>query len=472
MANRGVPAGIAAGHSATLRAGAQILAAGGNAIDAAVAATLAACAAETVACGLGGGGFATVFSADTGEVTSLDFFCAVPGSEGGIAGPMVGVDIRFGDMPMPYSVGGASVAVPGIPAGCRELSRRFGRLAWSTVVEPAYELARDGVALTEGLVGPLNSVATALLRSEGASAFAPTGRLVRGGERVFHAGLAEAFARMADDEPFYTGRIAKLMVSAVQDDGGALDVTDLSRYRVISTPVSTALIAGRSVAGRGDLNNTVRSLRGLPPGLGRGAARAIALAQTLQRYAHQPKPAHEGLGETTNVSVVDEDGNACVVTHTLGLGSGVYLPGMGVHLNSMLGEGELMTPQLRPGDRVGSMMCPLVVVGRDGRVELAVGAAGASRIRSALLTTVIGVLDDGLDVAPAIDAPRLHVADDTVHLEPGYDDSSAVALEEAGFPVNRWATSNHYFGAVSAVGMSGAAGDPRRHGVAETIGLS
>ncbi|MBB5871388.1 gamma-glutamyltranspeptidase/glutathione hydrolase [Allocatelliglobosispora scoriae] len=469
MNRRPVPAGIAGGHSATVEAGAQILSAGGNAVDAAVAATLAACAAETVACGLGGGGFATVFSARTGEVTVLDFFCAVPGIEGGTPGPMVPVDVRFGDVPISYAVGGASVAVPGIPAGCRELSRRFGRLPWSTLVEPAYALAREGVPLTEGLLGPLESIATAMLRSEGASAYAPTGRLLRTGECIFHAGLAETFARMAADEPFYSGRIADEMVASVRADGGVLDHSDLAAYRVITTPVGVARLAGRTIAGRDDLNNTLRTFRGLAAGLGRGAVRAVELAEILQRYAHQPKPPREGLGETTNVSVVDAEGNACVVTHTLGLGSGVWVPGMGLHLNSMLGEGELMTPQLRPGDRVGSMMCPLVVIGADERIELAVGSAGASRIRSALVSTVLGVVDEDLDLTDAIDAPRLHVADDVVHLELGYPDESADVLVERGFAVNRWSTSNHYFGAVSAVGTSGAAADPRRHGVSQTL---
>ena len=106
-------------------------------------------------------------------------------------------------------------------------------------------------------------------------------------------------------------------------------------------------------------------------------------------------------GETTNICVVDPAGNACVVTTTLGVGAGVWLPGLGVHLNSMLGEGELLSAESGPGQRMSSMMCPLVVT-EGNTLALAAGAAGASRIRTALLHTLVGVLLDELDATTAI----------------------------------------------------------------------
>src|SRR5919112_3298756 len=143
---RGVSAGVAAAHPATAEVGVQILRAGGTAADAAVAAVLTTCVAETIYTGLGGGGFATYFEAATGEVTCLDFFAAVPGTDGDRQpGPMVGVDVFFGGMPQVYSIGGASVAVPGVPAGCGEVHRRWGQLPWAEVVAPAAALARAGV---------------------------------------------------------------------------------------------------------------------------------------------------------------------------------------------------------------------------------------------------------------------------------------------------------------------------------------
>jgi gamma-glutamyltranspeptidase/glutathione hydrolase len=156
---------------------------------------------------------------------------------------------------------------------------------------------------------------------------------------------------------------------------------------------------------------------------------------------------------------------------TLGLGSGVWLPGLGVHLNSMLGEGELITPDLAPGGRMSSMMCPLVVVDDEGGLQVAAGSAGASRIRTALVQTLVNVLVKGEDMQAAINAPRFHVVEDpaggapVAHVEPGYPADEVEALADAGYQVHTWERLDHYFGGASAVGHAGAAGDPRRGGV-------
>jgi gamma-glutamyltranspeptidase/glutathione hydrolase len=164
------------------------------------------------------------------------------------------------------------------------------------------------------------------------------------------------------------------------------------------------------------------------------------------------------------VSVVDADGNACVITTTLGLGAAVWLPGLGVNMNSMLGEGELITQDLAPGKRMSSNMCPLVVIDSSGRLVVAAGSAGASRIRTALVDTLLGLLIDGMDMPTAIARPRFHVVDDTVHAEPGVPEADLAELAAAGFKINQWPELSHYFGGVTGVGAGGAAGDPRRGG--------
>jgi gamma-glutamyltranspeptidase/glutathione hydrolase len=169
--------------------------------------------------------------------------------------------------------------------------------------------------------------------------------------------------------------------------------------------------------------------------------------------------------------VVDPEGNACVVTTTLGIGAGVWLPDLGVLLNSMLGEGELITGEVAPGKRMSSNMCPLVVLDAGGELSLAAGSAGGSRIRTALIQTLVNVLVNGDDPATAIDRPRFHPVDDgaggppVVHVEPGYSPQHLAALASAGFSVNEWERRSPYFGGVSAVGRSRAAGDPRRGGL-------
>jgi len=458
-----VAPGVAASHPATAEAGLAILQAGGTAADAAVAAVLVCCVAETIYTGLGGGGFATYFDAATGEVTCLDFFVSVPGTDGDAqSGPMIAVDVFFGGVPQVYSIGGASVAVPGVPAGLGEVHRRWGRLPWAEVVAQAAALAKSGVALPAAHARTLVSCAPALAHGEGAACYAPNSRLLQGGDLLFHPGLATAMDGLASEGPsvFYTGAFANVLVDAVRAGGGALGPADLSSYRVLETPIDHASLAGYRVRARHDLNRTVDTIASLPPSLPDLApsARAVAVAATLRDRGQQKK------GDTTNVSVVDADGNACVITTTLGLGAAVWLPGLGVNMNSMLGEGELITDDLAPGRRMSSNMCPLVVIDKSGRLAVAAGSAGASRIRTALVDTLLGLLIDGLDMPAAIARPRFHVVDDTVHAEPGVPAESLEALAEAGWQINQWTELDHYFGGVTGVGLGGAAGDPRRGG--------
>jgi gamma-glutamyltranspeptidase/glutathione hydrolase len=461
-------AGVAASPPATAEVGLQILRAGGTAADAAVAAVLTCCVAETIYTGLGGGGFATYFDAATGEVTCLDFFVSVPGTDGDRQpGPMIAVDVFFGGVPQVYSIGGASVAVPGVPAGVGEVHRRWGRLPWASVVAPAAALAATGVVLPAAQARTLISCAPALAYGEGAAAYTPNGKLLEGGDLLFHPGLATAMDGLASEGPsvFYTGAFASVLVDAVRAAGGSLGPMDLAAYRVQETPVDHAVLAGHRVRARHDLNRVVDTIAALPDSLTElsRAGRAVARAAARRDRGQQKK------GDTTNVSVVDQQGNACVITTTLGLGAAVWLPGLGVNLNSMLGEGELITDDLAPGRRMSSNMCPLVVIDEAGDLTVAAGSAGASRIRSALIDTLLGVLVDDLDVPEAIARPRFHVVDDTVHAEPGYPEDELSALSDAGWEINRWPHPDHYFGGVTAVGTGGAAGDPRRGGVGRLL---
>src|SRR4051812_23923384 len=143
-----VDAAVAAGHPATVDAGIEILADGGSAADAAVAACLASCVAETVMSGFLGGGHAIHFDAASGTAAALDCFVAVPGLG---AGPrdaeLVHLDVPFGAEFVHYAVGPASCGVPGVPAGLDALWRRYGRLPWGRLVEPALRLAQDGVPM-------------------------------------------------------------------------------------------------------------------------------------------------------------------------------------------------------------------------------------------------------------------------------------------------------------------------------------
>ena len=468
-------AGVAAGHPATAEVGLRTLAAGGSAADAAVAAMLACCVCESILTGIGGGGFATYYDAATSTATCLDFFCSVPGLDNDRKpDTMVPIEVSFGDVAMSYLIGGASVAVPGVPAGAGEVHRRWGRLPWHRVVEPAITLAASGVVLPAAQAHTLLSVAPALLPGDGAAIYAPGGRLLQGGDLLHHPGLDMSLAVLAEYGPsaFYTGPVAALTVRAVRAAGGCLGPQDLAAYRVAHVPVAQARVARHTVSARIDLSGTIATIAALPSRLStmRRTRRVVALARALLANGRGK------LGDTTNISVVDRDGNACVITLTLGIGSGVWVPGHGFNLNSMLGEAELITPGLGPGQRMASNMVPLVVVDPHGQLTLAAGSAGASRIRTALIGTLIGVLVDGRSTIDAIAAPRMHPvsgelpdAPAVAHAEPGFPDEELNALAAAGFVINEWDHQSYYFGGVSAVGRAGAAGDPRRGGVGRLL---
>ena len=173
---------------------------------------------------------------------------------------------------------------------------------------------------------------------------------------------------------------------------------------------------------------------------------------------------------TTHISVVDERGNAAALTSSTGSGSGVVVPGTGIHLNNMLGEFDLGPAggSPRPGLRLTSMMAPSLVM-KEGRPRLVVGSAGSLRLRGAILQVVLNVVGHGLGVEEAISAPRVHAENGHVHCEGGCDQAELDRLEALGYDVVRWRRRNLYFGGASAVellpdGSLAAAGDPRRGG--------
>ncbi|HSS67971.1 MAG TPA: gamma-glutamyltransferase [Nocardioidaceae bacterium] len=447
---------VAAGNPVTAQVGADILAAGGSAADAAAAMTLASCVAETLFTGIGGGGFATYYDASTATATCVDFFVAVPGLGGLRSVPPLEIAIDFGGQLVPYAVGASTVAVPGVPAGVAHLHERWGRLPWRDVVRPAIEHAERGVSFAPVHAKVLGTVASAMLINEGVAVYGDrSGGLLPAGGRLFHPGLDGALRMLADDGPaaFYTGPIAEAMVSAIGEQGD-LGPADLAAYEVRETRPRSVEFAGAQVLARGDdLDNLLGALAALEV-VADDAETAARMVDVLR--------AHPKRGDTTSIAVADADGNACAVTTSLGLSSGVWLADLGIHLNSMMGEGELVRGTETPGRRMGSMMSPLIAVDDDGPVLVA-GAAGGSRIRSALLQVLVNVLHRGMSAVDAIQAPRLNPVPDKVHVEPGMSSEVLARLDAAG-DVARWPALDSYFGGVAAIAVDGPGADPRRGG--------
>jgi gamma-glutamyltranspeptidase/glutathione hydrolase len=500
---------IAAGHPLTAEAGAEVLRGGGNAVDAALGAMLASFACEPLLTGLGAGGYMLVVIPGQ-EPVLLDFFVEAPGrgADPAARAELIPITVSFGDAIQVFNIGAASVGTYGTPAGIHEAAARFGRIPLADLVGPAARLAREGVEVTVEqsyvfeILGDIVSSTP-----ESAALFAPEGGLLKVGEKIRQPELADALEQLGAEgpAPFYSGDIAAAIVEWVSERGGMLTADDLEAYAVIDRRPIHVAYRGREV-----LTNPPPSAGGIligrslvwldgetsPPGI----EQLVAVMERTQRErtpeflaglddpefvrrflsasARAERPAGAGsgggpLGSTTHIAVLDRDGWACSVTCSNGSCSGVIVPGTGVHLNNMLGEQDLNPLGFHrhpPGRRLPSMMAPTAVL-RDGVAELVLGSAGSNRIRSAILQTIVRVIDDRLRAGDAVRAPRVHFEDGVVYAEPGVETG---ALEASGRAIARFHERNLFFGGVQAVerdpdGSFWGGGDPRRGGAAITV---
>ncbi len=468
---------VAAGHPVTAEAGADALRAGGNAVDATLAALCAGFAAEPLLTGLGAGGYMLVCPPD-GEDVLLDFFVEVAGRgrEHGGRAPLVAVDVSFGDASQRFHAGASSVGAYGMPAGICEAHRRYGTLPLPDLVAPAVRAARDGIVVNAQqayLFEILDGIYA--LTAESRATFEIDGRPPRVGDTVRYPELAAALERLATEgeAPFYTGDVASEVCRAVALGGGVLTPRDLASYAVVAREPVRVAYRGREVitnpppsAGGILIAGTLAELDAEP---GPPSLRRMVTALEHAQRRRTPEFLQQ-LGSTTHVSVIDTAGWACSATVSNGEGSGVVVGGL--HLNNMMGEEDLSPLgffQHAPGTRLPSMMSP-TVVRRDGAIEMCLGSAGSNRIRSAVLQVISRVVDDGLEAQAAVDAPRVHWENGVVYCEPGID---AEALEADGREVARFRAQNLFFGGAQCVvrtsnGELTGAGDPRRGGVAVT----
>ncbi|MGI8750155.1 MAG: gamma-glutamyltransferase family protein [Thermoleophilaceae bacterium] len=498
---------VAAGHPLTASAGADVLRAGGNAVDAAVAAVLMSFAAESPLTGPGAGGFMLVTSTQ-GESHLLEFFVGAPGC--GLAdpapSPLVPIEVAFSPEAIQiFNVGPSSCGVYGTAAGLSRALERFGTVALGDLTAPAARAAREGVEVTP-IQEYLLEILGPIFRSteEGTALYEPHGRPACAGERLRMPDLADLLDRVGGEGPgfLHEGDVADAVSDWVLERGGLLTRDDLAAYEVVEREPVRASFRGRQV-----VTNPPPSSGGIliadalellaridRPGDTEALAEVIASTNQardrefllglgdegyVERFLDPAKlDAVAGeigsrLGSTTHVSVMDADGGCATVTCSNGSCSGVVVPGTGVHLNNMLGEEDLNPAGFHnhaPGARVPSMMAPTVVL-RDGVPEIALGSAGSNRIRSAIVQTVAAVVDGGLDAQAAVDSPRLHVEGALVDAEPGVDPKALSALRERGWDLRQWRERNLYFGGVQAVartaeGSVTGGGDPRRGGVA------
>jgi gamma-glutamyltranspeptidase/glutathione hydrolase len=523
----GAGGAVATEHPRAAAAGAAMLRAGGNAVDAALAAAATVCVVHPASCGLGGGGFALVREA-TGRAAALDYREQAPAA----ATP----DRFFTDgRPDPALLrrGGLAVGVPGEVAGLTALHRRFGRLPLARVLAPAIALAREGFTLAETphLHRQIERAAATLAADPGLRAvfLGPDGSVPGPDFRVVQVDLAGTLEAVAAGgaAAFYRGPLAAAVAAAARERGGVLQESDLAAYRPRWRRPLRATFRGRRILtfpppGSGGVVLEILGLLARDDLAALGAETATTLhllaAAMIQAFADRarwygdpafaPVPvaallapprlaalragfstlrvpeAHTALrpdAGTAHVSAVDAEGNAVALTTTINttFGSGILVPGTGIVLNNQMDDFALAPdlPNLfgltaeavnapAPGKRPQSSMSPTIVLG-DGRPELVVGGSGGPTIVSGAVQVLLGVVVFGRDLRAAVDAPRIHHqgVPPALVAEAGVAPAVRAALERVGHRV----VARPTLGAVAAAGLDPAgapvaAGDRRKDG--------
>ena len=513
---------VAAGHKATAEAGAEILRAGGNAVDAAVAAACMSFISEPVLTGAGGGGFMLVSQPNNAPLL-LDGFARMPRAaiEDIEAPDFRAITVDFGDTVRTFHIGRASVATPGLMSMLFAAQNRGGRIPLSEVIAPACHAARHGLALNTlqasfiHLLQPILSAGDACM-----SLHSKEGKLLNEGELFANPELANLLELLCIEgvEEMYLGDVAQSIVTAC-DPGGLLSMQDMTQAQVIERrPLSVAAMNGTLLtnpppSSGGSLIafslQLLEALRGL-----RREDNAILLAECLreaamarttdfdamihshdfaadflhaERIVRHSRDIAERLdakapctsrehsnrhGSTTHISVLDADGMAVSMTASNGEGSSIVVPGTGIHLNNMLGE-EDINPlgfhRLSGGETLSSMMAPSILM-QDKRPSVILGSGGSNRLRGAILQVLFRHKTLGQAIEDAVHAPRLHPESMMLDAEPGaLTAGNEDALRTLGWQIRDWSQSSVYFGGVHAISIGRnnrveAAGDPRRGG--------
>lgn len=476
------PPGSLAGH--------EMLALGGNAVDAAVAALLALTVVEPMMVGIAGGGVSHLRLADGRHVVVDALSCA-----GEAMRPDMFVPVS--DHPDHYmevegranTIGANAVAVPGNLRGWHLMQRRYGRLPWADVVAPAIRFARGGFAVSHYLNGAVAEHAADLAPDpELARLLLPGGAPVAVGSRIVmhdYAGSLELVQREGA-AALHGGALGQALVAHVARRGGVLTLADLTRYEAIEREAILADYRGYRVAGPPPPASSgvhVAQMLNLLEnfdvrGMGFGTPDSLILLAEVMRIAFEDRKAASGdpdfvdvpvarytardyarecLGrlhgtprppvpgghesrDTTHVTVADRDGNIVCATHTINglFGAGFMVPGTGIIPNNYMlnydpRPGKAMS--VAPGKRVPTSMAPMIVL-RDGRPAFALGCPGGVRIFPSVLQAIVNLIDHGMSLQQAVEAPRLWSEGHHIELEPALA-AMAPALAAMGREVRK-----------------------------------
>ncbi len=495
-------------------AAAKVASLGGNAFDAAIAGAFDLMVSNVLMCSIGGGGFATI-KVPGKEPVVFDFFDVMPG---------IGLDkSEFGknmkSVSVPYGIGinvisgYSSIGVPGTSKGLELVAKKFGNLKMKDILEPAIHDARAGVPLN-GTIAYWISLSAEKIHwfTEYSKSLLSTedGQIPHEGYLMKNPDLADTFEIIALEgtDIIYKGEIGRKISDFIRAGGGLVTVEDLENYQVIERKPLVTKYGNYNV-----YTNPPPSVGGLTliqmlkaisylnfkeynPDTAARIGRIIYTAlndryslfrqgnrnfndlynlveddYVLEKYADIiPCP------NTTQISCVDDLGNSCSITMSMGYGSGVAVPGTGICFGNILGELELNPfgfHALDPGMRLVSGMAPTICVDEKNNELLAIGTPGASRIASAIMQTIINMSDLNLPIDAALRMPRIHWEDGKLVVE------SKMEIDKSQIPddweIVKFDGLDMYFGGVQCAilnkGKLTAESDPRRSGKSKVVQL-
>jgi gamma-glutamyltranspeptidase/glutathione hydrolase len=503
---------VASAHPLASNAGLAVLKAGGNAVDAAVASAFALGVVEPNATGIGGEGMVVIYMADSKKTVAIDYRSVAPLSDMS--------KIKFG------AVGHVSVAVPGVVAGLAAALEKYGTMSLAEVLVPAIMYARDGFIVSETLAQTITDNFDPITKNDALlEILAPEGLPLAAGDRMKNPALAETLEKIAfgGADVFYKGEIAEAIVADMASKGGFITMADLAAYKaierepvrgsyrgyeVISAPPPVGgltvieilhILENFGIADQDPLST--RNVHIIAEAMKRGFADNSAfigdpaffkvpvkglldkeyaktraseinpLALSASIKAGEPSNEHPS---TTHLSVVDSDGNMVALTQTLSgfWGAKVAVPGTGIILNNEMQNWSARGPNAyAPGKRMRTTISPTILA-KDGKTFASLGTPGAARIISTMVLLTINLVDYGMGVQEAIEAPRFYARDTekVLSVEKRLPSMTKSDLEKMGYSLKVYEDFDLFFGGAQAIVIDPVTGelrggaDPRRDG--------
>ncbi|TXT49964.1 MAG: gamma-glutamyltranspeptidase [Spirochaetes bacterium] len=508
---------VASAHPLASQIGLGILKAGGNAVDAVVATAFANSVVEPNANGIGGEGYIVIYLKGENKATSIDYRSRASFNK---AAP----DERW------PAAGHRSVAVPGTVAGLALALEKYGTMSLAQVIAPAIKLAEEGFVVSETLAGVIaDNFKRAMPNAYLMSIIAPSGLPLEAGEIYKNPDLAKTLRLIAQEgsDAFYKGEIAKAIAADMKANKGLIDENDLATYKAIEREPASGTYRGYDIVSApapvggflliqslnmlenynlkflgfdsamklhlfsevlarafddyydvlGDPDFVDVPMKALTSqGYANAKAASIKLdAMTLKYEKVNPNSEH---WSTTHMSVVDKAGNVVALTQTLSsfFGAAVAVPGTGIILNNEMGNfnGKKGSSAYLPGKRMNTTIAPTLIM-KDGQSFATLGTPGAMRIIPTLTQIVTNLIDYGMGIQEAIEAPRMYCTylqgpgKTTIELEGAlFPKKTLDDLTLLGYKVKSYDKRDLYFGGVQGIiikeGKLYGGADPRRDG--------